>query len=201
MRSARWTLASIFVFAIAVSSTGAQERFESAAAGIALDRPPGWHTATLAQVQANRERVRLSDRQWQATLTKQSVMPLVTFMKYVDSHQGLNPTIQVTLRAALGDTESRLLTMAIDQMRQALPDLRVIVPVGATEISGFPAAHVRVAYTLHTEAGAAFDVTSRLWLITRDRLMFLVGMSGAQTGADVCDAEFRAVLDSIEIRD
>jgi hypothetical protein len=32
-----------------------QDRVENESAGIALDRPSGWQTATLAQVQNNRE--------------------------------------------------------------------------------------------------------------------------------------------------
>jgi hypothetical protein len=59
---------------------------------------------------------------------------------------------------------------------------------------------VRATYTLKNAAGQEFDVLSRLWLIPRGGLMFLVGMSGSQAGADVSEAEFTSVLSSIDIQ-
>ena len=54
MTPPRFVLPTIFALAVAVSSSArlAAERVEHPAAGIALDRPAGWHTATLAQVHA-----------------------------------------------------------------------------------------------------------------------------------------------------
>jgi len=95
-------IVSIFVIAIAFSAVvSSQERVDIPAAGIALARPSGWHTATLEQVQRNRERARLSDPELQALVTR-SAMPLIAFIKYAEPYAGLNPSIQVTLRLALG---------------------------------------------------------------------------------------------------
>jgi hypothetical protein len=193
--------ASIFVLGIALSSSAdGQERFDSPTAGIALNRPAGWHTATLAQVQTNRERARLSDPEWQAALATRSAMPLIVFTKYAEPHAGLNPSVQVTLRPALAGTPGRLLSTAIEQMRHALFDFRIVSPVHPVQVGRWPAAQVEVTYTLKNQAGDSFGVRSRLWLVPRGPLMFLIGMSGAQTGADVCAEEFAAALDSIDIQ-
>jgi hypothetical protein len=85
-------------------------------------------------------------------------------------------------------------------MRRAFGDFRIVVPVHSVEVAGWPAAHVRVTYTLKTDAGTTARVLSRLWLIPRGRLMFLIGMSGAETGADMCEQEFADVLESITIQ-
>ena len=58
------------------------QRFENATAGIALLRPAGWQTASLQTVQANRERVQLSDAELQAALQKTATAPLFVFMKH-----------------------------------------------------------------------------------------------------------------------
>jgi hypothetical protein len=200
--NARRTLLALMVVQVVASLSvlGSQERFDHPTAGIAFTPPPGWHAATLAQVQANRERTRLSDPELQAALATRSALPLAVFAKYEEPHPGLNPSVQVTLRAALRGTPTQLLAIALETMRRAFADFRIVAPVHSVQVAGWPAAHVRVTYTLNTNAGASARVLSRLWLIPRGRLMFLIGMSGAETGADVSEQEFAEVLQSIVIQ-
>ena len=200
MRSIGRSVVLIFVLAVSGLSAAAQERVEVPTAGLALDRPAGWHSGTLADVQRNRENVRLADAEFQAALVSRSALPLVVFTKYPEPHPTLNPSIQVTLRPGLAGTSTQLLTAALEPLRRAMTNFRLIAPVQAVKVGGWPGAHARTAYTLKNAAGQSFDVTGRLWLIPRGRLMFLVGMSGSQTGADVCEAEFASVLQSIDIQ-
>jgi hypothetical protein len=202
MRGSRWCATSIFVIVLTIASHAAgQERFVSPTAGIGMQPPRGWHSATLEQVQQNRERVRLSDPELQAALRSRSALPVAAFMRYAEPHAGLNPSIQVTLRPSLNGTATRLLSAAIEQMRRAFADLRIVSPVQAAEVGGRPGAHVRVAYTLRSEAGESFKVLSRIWMVPRGALMFLIGMSGGAAGDELCEAEFAAAFESIEIQD
>jgi hypothetical protein len=201
MKRLHRSLASTFVLAIAISSGGsAAERVENAAAGIALDRPSGWQSPTLAQVQENRERVRLPDQELQRAMVTRSAMPVIVFMKYAEPHPGLNPSVQVTLRPAIAGAPTRVLSMALDTMRRAFDDFRLISTVQAVEVDGWRGAHVRATYTLQNRAGESFPVMTRFWLVPRGPLMFLIGMSGAQSGEDVCEEEFAAILHSIDIQ-
>ena len=193
-------LALIFVLAVSGSSAAAQERIEIPSAGLSLDRPAGWHTGTMADVQRNRENVRLADSEFQAAMVSRSALPIVVLTKYPEPHPTLNPSIQITLRPGLAGTPTQLLTAALEPMRTAMANFRIVQPVHALKVSGWPAAHVRTSYTLKNAAGQSFDILSRLWLIPRGRLMFLVGMSASQTGPDVCEAEFASALTSIDIR-
>ena len=178
----------------------AQERVEHHSAGISLTRPAGWHTGTIAQVQSNRERAKLSDPELQAALRTRSALPLIVFTKYQEPHAGLNPSVQITLRQALRGTPVRLLSDALGTMRRAFADLTILKPVHDTAVAGLPAAHVRVTYTLQNRTGTQARVLSRLWLVPRGSLMFLIGMSGGESGPDVCEEEFAAVLKSIAIQ-
>ena len=188
-------LAIAFSFAVA-----AQERLEHPGAGIGIDRPAGWHDATLAQVQANRERVRLSDPELQKALATRSAMPLFVFTKYAEPYAGVNPSIQVTLRSGLAGTPTQLLAAALEPMRRGFFDFRIMTPVQSAPVGGWPGAHVRVAYTLKNDAGESFRVLSRLWLVPRGHLMFLIGMSGGDTGVDVAEDAFAAAFSSIVIQ-
>jgi hypothetical protein len=201
MKGMRTWTAFTFVAAISFSShIAAQDRLNYPAAGITVDRPTGWQEATLEQIQANRERTRLSDPELQRALATRSAMPIVAFMKYSEPHSGLNPAVQITLRPTLAGTPSQLLTVALEPMQRAVQDFRLITPVQATEVDGWPAAHARVAYTLQNAAGQRFAVLSRLWVVPRGRLLFLIGMSGSPAGSDLCEDDFAAVLASIDIQ-
>jgi hypothetical protein len=194
----------VMVLGLAVAISGdanglSQERVELPSAGIALTRPAGWHTATIAQVQANRERAKLSDPEMQAALASRSALPLIVFSKYPEPHPALNPTVQITLRQGLRGSPNSLLAGALQTMKRGFADLQIIEPVRATQVSGLPASQVRVTYTLQTQTGAHARVVSRLWLVPRGSLMFLIGMSGGESEPDVCEAEFAAALKSITI--
>jgi hypothetical protein len=191
---------ALTVCVMAGSNGVAQERVEHAAAGISLTRPAGWHTATLAQVQASREQTKLSDPELQAALATRSALPVIVFTKYQEPHPGINPSVQVTLRQALPGTPVRLLTDALRTMRQAFADLKIIEPVRAANVAGLAGAHVRLTYTLQNQTGTRARVISRLWLVPRGSLMFLIGMSGSESGRDVCEGEFDAVLKSMAIQ-
>lgn len=69
-------------------------------------------------------------------------------------------------------------------MRRAFPDLRILSPVRSTQVGGWPA-HMRATYTLANQAGERFPVLSRMWLVPRGSLMFLIGMGGSAAGEDV----------------
>ena len=180
------------------TSVLAQDRVENSNAGISLERPQSWQSATAAQIQANRERVRLSDSEFQQAMVARSALPIIALMKYPEPYEGLNPSVQITLRQALKGTPTQLLTGAVATMRRGFADLSIVQPVAATTVSGLPAASVRVTYTLRTTT-QSMPVLSRLWLVPRGSLMFLIGMSGAQSGPDVSEAEFAKVLQSIQI--
>lgn len=185
-------------FTVCPVTRAAQERVEHPAAGISLVRPAGWQTSTADQVQANRERTRLPDAELQRALVTRSALPVVVFTKYAEPHPGLNPSVQITLRQALPGTPAALLTGALATLRRAFPDLQITQPVAATQVAGLPAAQVRVTYTLRTTSVSA-GVLSRLWLVPRGSLMFLIGMAGPPSGPDVSEEEFGAVLRSIRI--
>ena len=52
---------------------------------------------------------------------------------------------------------------------------------------------------IRNDGGESFPVKGRLWLVPRGRLMFLIAMSGSQTGEDVCESEFQAVISTLTI--
>jgi hypothetical protein len=179
----------------------AQERVENATAGISLVPPSGWHATSMQQVMRNREQVRLSDRQLEAGLQR-STAPLFVFSKHPEPFATLNPTIHVVMRphpSSLPDSATAMLRIATATLQKAFSDFRFVEPIRDTQVSGMGAASMKATYTLRTADKREHRVLSRTWLVPRGSFMFLIGMSGATEGDDVCETEFAAALQSITI--
>ena len=192
----------LLVIALLAPPAYTQERFENATAGIAIARPPGWRTASLQEVEANRGKVRLSDADLQVALQTRATAPLFVFMKHPEPYTGLNPTIQITLRPSgslAGQAPVALLKTAVTQMQRGFPDFAFVTPIRPARVSGLPAAHLRATYTLQTARGQALKVLTRIWLVPRGAFMFLIGMSGAPSGEDQAEEEFRQAIEAIQI--
>ncbi len=178
----------------------AQERVESATAGISLVPPAGWHVVSMPQVMSNRSKVRLPDDALQAGLQR-ATAPLFVFSKYPEPFPRLNPTVQVVLRprpASLPTSATALLRIATDTLQKAFPDFAVVDPIRETQVSGLPAAYMKATYTLKTTS-QGHRVLSRTWLVPRGSFMFLIGMSGAPSGKDQAESEFVSTVMSISI--
>ena len=205
-RRVRLLLLALIAIQILPSQTEgrqAAERFENTTAGIALTRPAGWQTTSLQTVQENRGRVRLADPELQQAIQTQATAPLFVFSKHAEPYPGLNPSIQITVRSygnTAGMAPTALLKGAVTTLQRAMPDFTFVKPIHATRVNGWPAAHFRATYILKTTHGDSHPVLSRMWLVPRGRVIFLIGMSGPPDGPDASEAEFMQTLASIEIQ-
>jgi hypothetical protein len=167
----------------------AQERVENATAGISIVAPSGWHVTSMQQVMRNRSQVRLSDRELDAGLQR-ATAPLFVFSKYPEPYATLNPTVQVVLRphpSSLPASATAMLRIATATLQKAFSDFRFVEQIHDTQVSGMRAASMKATYTLRTADKREHRVLSRTWLVPRGSFMFLIGMSGATEGDDVCE--------------
>ena len=201
IRIVRFVSAIVVVAIVWGANVSTQTRVDNASAGISIAPPSGWAVTSVADVMKNRGRVRLPDRELQAGMQR-ATAPLFVFSRYPEPHPSINPTIQVVLRpqpASLGTSATEMLRAATDTLRRAFPDFRIVEPIRRTQVSGFDAAYMKAAYTLMTTDGRNVPVLARTWLVPRGSFMFLIGMSGAAEGPDVCEDDFTAALASVRI--
>ncbi|MGH9870796.1 MAG: hypothetical protein ACREAA_21885 [Candidatus Polarisedimenticolia bacterium] len=196
---------SIVLLAIGLLCAGASiagERFENATAGISLERPAGWSTLSMQQVEENRRRVRLSDKEMEEAIRNSAGAPLFAFTRHPEPHSDQNPSIQVMLRplgSMAGSSPKAILKSIAEPLRQTFQDFQFDKEIHETEISGLKAAHTRVRFTVRNDAGEEFKTLSRLWIVPRGAHLFIIGMSGPQGGPEVSEMEFGQVLASIRI--
>ena len=188
--------------ALPVAAQESWRRFENPTVGISLARPAGWHTTSVDEFAAAHQGVRVADKELQEALERHDSIPLFVFTKYGEGHEGLNPTVQVTLRplgAFAGDQPEDIMRTVVARFPQAFPDFTFVEGVSLTEISGLKAARMKGKYTLSTADGQSFKVLSRMWLVPRGAFVFSIAMNGTQQGSDTAEQEFNAVLESIKI--
>lgn len=179
------------------------DRLENPTAGVVVVKPTGWHVGTIQQVEANRAKVRMNDEDLQKAIQQSASAPLFVFTRYPEPYDSLNPSIQVALRALgplVGRTPVEIMQVAVEPLKKAFKDFRLVSEISATTVSGLPAASMKGAYTLVTQDGREYPTLSRLWIIPRGNFMFFIGMGSPQEGPDVSEGEFTAFMKSIEIQ-
>jgi hypothetical protein len=199
-------LAAVAMAFVGTASAQAQapgDRVENPAAGIVVVKPAGWQVGTLPQIEANRDRVRMADDRLQAAIQKAATAPLFVFTRYPEPIDKLNPTIQVVLRP-LGQLADRkpveILETVAAPLKQAFKDFRLVSAIEPTTVSGLPAARMKAAFSIANQEGRTFPTLSRMLIIPRGRLVFIIGMSGTPDGPDASEDEFTAFVKTIELQ-
>ena len=197
-----WFVFTVVLAAVSVPlGTVAQERVGNATAGISIVPPPGWHVTSMQDVLRNRSQLRLPDAELEAGLQR-ATAPLFAFSKYQEPYATLNPTVQVVLRprpTSLPTSATALLRIATLTLQKAFPDFAFVEPIQDAQVAGMSAAYMKATYSLTTANQRSLRVLTRTWVVPRGSFMFLIGMSGATVGDDVCETEFAAALKSISI--
>ncbi len=195
----------VIVLLLAVVQSSAEvnkpTRVENFTAGISIEPPPGWHTATVDQLAENREKTRLSDAKLEQAMKTLATPALFAFTKHPEPYDNLNPSIQIILRPTPPGlaTATQLLEVTVEALKGAHQDFKTVEPIRELNVGGLPGAGMKVSYTLRTTEGAEFKVLARTWAVKRGNFLVLIGMSGAQEGADVAEEEFSMALASLRI--
>jgi len=197
----RAILATLVVLCAPLLVTGASaERFANAAAGISLERPAGWETFATRQLPGGGSQ-RMEDEKLLEAIRSLDGAPLFTFAKHTEPFAELNPTIQINVRALGGfakrPIEEVLSTVVIPLQRQH-PDLELVGPVKKLKVSGLDALEAVTSYSIRAD-GHDIPVRSRLYVVPRGSLYFVIGMTDPPKGPDVAEREFGAALASIRI--
>lgn len=176
--------------------------FVSAAAGVRVRKPASWRFLTRNDVIENRRRIRLKDGEWDSLMQKQASLPLVVIAKYPEVHESLNPTCSILVRTIGpfgGMSPTEMLQVTTDQLARVFKGYEVAAPVESTEVSGLPAAKMRMRYTLEVPEHGTFRVLSRLWMVPRPPMLLMIGQGGPTEGPDLSEEEFESILGTVKI--
>lgn len=134
-------------------------------------------------------------------MVRSAQLPVVSIMKYPDSHLGVNPTVQIGMRSKkyYPTTDPRnLLRQIVATMKSSrMVDFAVLEGVRSTQIDGLPAATVTVRFSFQMKSGENLPTVSRLYYAINSENVIIVGMSGPDSGVSESEEEFRSILHSL----
>jgi hypothetical protein len=167
-------------------------------------KPHEWIFGTLELEEANRRRVSVGDKDVDEKLRANASAPLVTIAKYPEPTDKLNPSVKVVLRPLgqlQGKSPREIAQITARGMSAAIPSFRVEGDIEKAAIDGHDAAFFRSRFSITAgEQGSTFAVRSRTWLVPRGSYLFIIAMSGPETGEQGLEADFDRILRSVMIR-
>ena len=181
------------------SPSGDDDLFVSLPVGVSLRKPSSWHFVPTAWRNENLKNI---DLELAELVREYATEPLAIVTKYEETTDSIDPTFQLIFRP-LGQlvnmSPEDVASLAVRTMSQTVEDAEVVDDIESLEISGYPAAHYAVKYTLRTSTGDAFPTLADAWIVKRGAYVFMLGGSGPPDGDDASRLEFEAMVRSIVI--
>lgn len=193
--------AALLVAGSAPAFAQARERVTAPVGGISIEKPSGWFGVPPAEAFANLRKVEFDSPAFQEQMQRTASEPLIVFTRYPTTHPGLIPTIKVNYRRI---PENRkigavgVLNAVVGAMRQGFGDLAVLDAPAETKVGGWPAAHMRVSYTMTVE-GDSLAAISELWLIPRGDYVLVLGVAYSPDEAALVHDDILGAIGSVQI--
>lgn len=179
-----------------------EEVFHHPGVGFSLTKPMEWKYLSPEMVQAARQSTKLDDKELEKAIKANPNSPLVVITRYHEPYPTLNPSVsvQITNLSIEGMPPKDFLSMNMEVMKRAFPDLTYVDKVQDTNVDGISGAYTKVKYTYTmAEGGQKFPTLARTWMLPRGNKIFIISMYGPQEGPDVSDEAFDKILGSIKI--
>lgn len=162
-------------------STSALRWAESPELGFRVQRPAGWNWVGRGKKDED------------------GGMPLVTVSKYPEPHSGPNPAMVFRVVSLEEDSGSPVAVLEATKEELLKTDgSRLIEDIHEIEIGGLPGFGIVVEWKRRGAPGVSWTARSRVYVVDRGDERFIIGAAGTAEGEEACEAEFEAVLSSLE---
>jgi len=193
----------LFLTLVAFAPAGEDPNvFRSVTVGFEVVKPSSWHFVTAEQNLESLKQTKLNDKEFHKLMLNYAKAPLVAIMKYPEPFDDLNPSFKVNIRPLgqmKGADPREILVMLSGQFKKILKDYRAEMSPVVTLVAGLPTGYLRAHYTLETNEGRSFAVTSELWIVPRGDYFFMIGAGTRQDEATGSRREIREILKTIRI--
>ncbi len=176
--------------------------FYSDSVGLRVTKPESWTFAFTDKMEKKYSEGRLEDRELLALLRAKPNQPLVQINQYPEPFVGVNPSVLIMMQplGTLSEKPPLELMMTLAQtLEKTYEDFVILEQVRDTEFHSHQAAEMLIRFSEETPQGPTRKKQSRMWLVPRGRLMFLIAMSGPQNGAMLPTDAFETIFQSIRV--
>ncbi|MEA2491554.1 MAG: hypothetical protein QOH21_3346 [Acidobacteriota bacterium] len=183
---------AVLLLSLSILPAAAQDRFESAAAGLSLSKPTGWAFV------ASGTKADVTNEDLQKAFEQQQTLPLVA----MTNPQALFSNFQVTLiprnqSLATASPRQILELIVLPSVQKRFPELKLEVPVRELEISGHSAAKYVATNTIR-RGELAMPLRTQAILIARSKFFYLIDFTAAADD-DQATRDFEKIVSSITI--
>jgi hypothetical protein len=181
-----------------------EDRFYSPVAGVSIVKSSRWFFGTLEMELANRKAVSVGRPDTDAAMHDGSTPPLVVISRYEEPSEKPNPTLKINLRQLgelRGASAVNVARAVAEAMGKAIPSFGLDGAVQKTLVSGLDAGTFRAHFTLEVpHLQRSFPIKTQAWIVPRGDFGFIVTASDPSGGAGDYEADFQAMVATIEIR-
>lgn len=177
-------------------------RIEGGIDGFAIGKPPDWVITGVQEVVTRRERLRLDQPDIAERIDRLAAAPLVAMSRHPAGYADLNPSVQVALRPLgpmSGAGPMTVLEALAAPMTQMLDGFQLVEAPHPVTIGGREGAAMRATCTITAGLGMKFRVMARTIVVPRGNYVYIIGITDRAEGAEVPEAVYQQILDSIEI--
>ena len=125
-------------------------------------------------------------------------LPLVRIVKAVPENRTISPAVQVFVEFAKGSTPTGFLTSASRSVATGFADFKITHEASDKKLNGIQAAYIECTFTAEYSHDRRFPTLSRLWAIPRDKLMFVIAITGQPDDLKPLANEIDLILSTIK---
>lgn len=124
-------------------------------------------------------------------------LPIVRIVKPVEGNRTISPAVQVFVEPDEGKTPLEFLLSASKSAAAGFEDFRITKKAADTTLNGIKAASIESAFTVAYSGGRSFPSVSRLWVIPRDKMMFVIAVTGQPDDLKALTNDIEFILRSV----
>ena len=133
-------------------------------------------------------------------VTKHENLPIVRIVKPVAGNRTINPAIQIFVVPDGGQTPKAFLAATGADAAQAFEDFKIVHKASDTTLNGVKAAAIELTFTVAYPGRGRFPTLSRSWAIPRDKMMFVIAVTGQPDDLKALARDVDLILKSIHFK-
>ena len=131
-------------------------------------------------------------------VTSHRSLPIVRIAKPVAGNATISPAVQIFVVPAKGSTPKLFLWSQSRTAEAGFEDFRITQPPSETDLAGVKCAMIESTFVTPYSGGRRFPTLSRVWAIPRDKMMFVVSVTGQPDDLKALASDIDIILKSLK---
>ncbi|HEX8312550.1 MAG TPA: hypothetical protein VF614_14605 [Chthoniobacteraceae bacterium] len=130
-------------------------------------------------------------------VTSRRNVPIVRVAKPVAGNATITPVVQIFVVPAEGSTPKLFLWSQTRTAEAGFEDFRITQAPSETELAGTKCAMIESTFVTPYPGGRRFPTLSRVWAVPRDKMIFVVSLTGQPNDLKTLGSDIAIILKSI----